>query len=60
MTQVYEITFKAKNPGDPVDRITYRIVNRNRITAIDIAQQLAGDNYRVHFVVAGPRIDADD
>lgn len=58
MKHIFEVVMRnTKSAEIEVSRITYRIMGMTRVDAIAVAKQLAGKDYEVYFVVAGPRLD---
>lgn len=58
MKPIFEVTMIKVLPAEiEVSRITYRIVGMKRQDAVETAMRLAGDEYKVNFVIAGPRLD---
>ena len=58
MKSVYEVIMRRRVIEDTkFSRITYRSVGMRRDDAVKKAQELAGSEYEVYYVVAGPRMD---
>lgn len=56
MKPIFQITMKLKpEVVSPVAQMIYRIEGLPRNEAIILAETLAGKDYSVYFVIAGPR-----
>ena len=57
ITPIHEITLEAKVRENVLSRITLRVVGLSREGAIAHVMRIYSDDYNLHHVIAGPRLD---
>jgi hypothetical protein len=57
-TPIFEFTMMAKDPKNPIIRLTARVVGLERPDAIALIKAKYGEEYTEGYAIAGPRLDS--